>query len=181
MSRTLKLVGKIGGSVLTVIGLVSLPDDIDAWGELFGGDILSYALIVLGVLLFAAATFAEPLRARFAKDATYIKGRTFDTAALLALTGNEPEIVGRTFDGCTFVGPLLIGLNGAVQIMPNNTFHFENQHEKAGAFWDMPENVDVVQGFFRFTDCRFERCTFRRIGWAVNDESGPVLRKAFGV
>ncbi len=180
MRKALRTTGKIVGPLLAVVGLISLPDDLQVWSSILSDDLLSYALILFGVLILAAAILSERLWPYVGRSSLHIKGRTLDGRALMALGKGRAEIDGRIFDGCTFVGPLIMILN-ETSFGDGNAVHFQNQFEKEGALWPVPQGVNVVQGAFGFKNCRFENCTFRRIGFAVTDEVAADFRTLFDI
>jgi hypothetical protein len=63
----------------------------------------------------------------------------------------------------------------------DNVVLFTSQFEKEGVLWPFPEGVNVAQGFLQFVDCRFDRCRFEKVGFAVNDEVAVTLRASFGI
>lgn len=91
---------------------------------------------------------------------TYIKGRTFKIADI----AQRNRIVRKTFEDCMIFGPgMLINAEGG--FLQVNGGSVEGG---AAAFWDVPEDKDVLMGVIGVVDCNFLNCEFIGVGIFVD-------------
>lgn len=77
------------------------------------------------------------------------------------------------FEGCEIVGPVvLMALDG---------FQLRNcQLDSPNALWDLEPDRGYVGGV-GIRACLFERCTFRRVGFAGSPDTMAAFRKDLGI
>jgi len=92
---------------------------------------------------------------------------------LCELAGTEGVIEGLHFTDCQITGPAVLVVQGDFSLVNSEILGNPDAY-----LWEIPPNRSRVVGAILVKDCKFERCTFKNVGWAGPPEFIERVRQS---